>query len=397
MAENIVKKENRMNTRKNRHVLFLSALLVISLACSSLSELSATATPLPTSTFTPTPPPTLTPTPQGPVAADGSTIVTKFANLELASEPYNHPKGWVSFYPMKGWEIETTDFDVTMSEPSTDVTFYITATNTGITLDEEAYANFRNNLEAFYAFQDQYEEINSGSNEAINLYFIEKQYMSSDGSAKIYGVSIYQQFDQVIYAMEMFGSQEFVSGDSTNPYRVMFDSFLRTIETDSSVASSLPLYQYSWSYESPQTGAALTVPWAWSFDVIEESGSYMAVFNSPDGKAGARMFTGASVKATGEVAKKFGRDATLAFLTGLTGDDGVKIITGDGQAQDYAPGVYMFGWEAPAAGWTGVALYDTNHFNQNQMVITVVFSETASLNMYTELLGRIGDSYTSGQ
>jgi len=383
-----------MNTKKRPFLFLLSVLLVLSLACSSIAEFSATATPLPTSTFTPTSPPTSTPTPAGPVASDGSTLVTKFGNLELANELYEHPDGWLSFYPMKGWEIEESDIGISMFEPSTNVGFYITATNTGYTLNEEAYANFRNNMEEFYIFLDQYEEINSGGNEAINLHFIEKQYMRSDGSAKVYAVSIYQQFDGVIYTIEMIGSQEFATGDADNPYRVMFDSFTRTIETDSSIAATLPLYQYSWSYTSPTTNASISAPWAWSFFVIDEENAYIAAFESPDTLAGSRLINLPTVKLTDTTAKSLGKDLTLAFLEGFTGDTGIKII-GDGEVKDYGPGQYIYAWEAPNNAISGVLIYDINI--ANQLVITIVYSKTELMPIYEDLLALIGESYTPGQ
>lgn len=379
-----------MKTNKRPFVFLLTILLVLSLACSSLSELSATATPLPTSTFTPSP--TITPTPEEPV----TTTVNSAGDLKLSDKKYEHPNGLASFYPMEGWDIEETDYSVSMSHPETGVTYYLSVTNTGYELDADAYKTFRLNREEIYTVNENYKEIDSGENPDIQLYYVEKTYRGFDGE-NYYAYSFYQQFGNVIYTIELYGKEAFVQADANNPYRIMFDAFSQTINVKSKTASKYPLYQDSWTYVSPQTGATLTIPLAWGFEVLEESGSYMAVFNSPDGKASARLFTGASVKATGEVAKKFGRDATLAFLTGLTGDEGIQIISENGQVQEYAPGVYMFGWEAPAAGWTGVALYDTNHSDQNQIVITVVFSETASLDIYLELLGRIGDSYTSGQ
>ena len=51
-----------MITKKNRHVLFLSTLIAMSLACSSVAELSATATPEATATSLPTNTPTTAPT-----------------------------------------------------------------------------------------------------------------------------------------------------------------------------------------------------------------------------------------------------------------------------------------------------------------------------------------------
>ncbi len=379
-----------MNTKKAHFLFLLSMLLVLSLACSSISEFSATATPVPTQTFTPTPPPTSTPTPAGLVAADGSTLVTKFGTLELSNELYEHPDGWVSFYPMKGWEIEANDFSVTMYEPSTNVSFYITATNTGYTLNEEAYTNFRNNMEEFYFYQDQYKELNRGSNEDISLYFVEKQYARVDASAQIYAVSIYQQFDEVIYTIEMVGNTAFANGNSDNPYRVMFDSFSRTIETNTQVAATLPLYQYSWEYVSPTTNASISAPWAWSFFIVEDDKSYIAAFESPDAVAGSRLINLDTLKITDATAKSLGKDLTLAFLSGFTGDTEVYIIE-DGEVKDKAPGQYIYGWEAPNSNISGVLFYDINI--ANQLVMVIVYSQTDQLPVYGDLLTTIGDSY----
>ena len=60
--ENIVQKEKSMNTRNNLRTLFLTAFVALSLACSTVSELSATATPESTATSLPTNTPTKAPT-----------------------------------------------------------------------------------------------------------------------------------------------------------------------------------------------------------------------------------------------------------------------------------------------------------------------------------------------
>lgn len=382
-----------MNTKKRPFLFLLSVLLVLSLACSSVAELSATATPLPTSTFTPTPPPTSTPTPAGPVASDGSTLVTKFGDLELSNELYEHPNGWVSFYPMKGWEIEVNDFSVTMYEPSSNVNFYITATNTGYTLNEEAYANFRNNMEELYFFQDQYEEINSGGNEAINLYFVEKRYLGSDGSTKLYAVSIYQQFDEIIYTIEMVGNEEFATGDADNPYRVMFNSFTQTIETDNSVAATLPLYQYSWSYTSPTTNASISVPWAWSFFIDQSEGFQYANFYSPDFAAYAQFVQQDTVKLT----KELGLDFAISYLNIVhsNGSNDVQINQ-FGELEELEEGLYFFDWESKDAGKAGLLKYDIRIPNKLIMVLTIVQDQDL-LPLYANLLGEISGSYQLGQ
>lgn len=374
-----------MNTRKYAFASFLSLLLVLSLACSSLSDFTATATPLPTSTFTPIPP---TATPAGPVSTTGNLIVASMAGLELSGEKYIHPTGFVSFYPMKDWEIYETDFSVAMTHPETSVGYYINVNNTGYPLNAEEYATFRNNAEEFYKSLDNYVEMDAGSNEAIQLYYVNKNYTLND--AEYYTSTIYQQIGSVIYTMEMYGETQFLSGDEFNPYRVMFDSFLQTIEVHSDIASEFPLYQQTWNFTATEAPATIAVPWTWAFETNATENGIGTFFYSPDGQASAGLMTFTTVNLVGDTGKKIGLDSAMAYLQGMAGE----INTSD--VQDFQPGgAYAFRWESPSSGQSGVMIYDIRV--KNKLILVVLRSDQESFELYRDLLATIGDSYTLEQ
>lgn len=374
-----------MNTKKRFFIIFIVVALFLSLACSSISGLVATSTPQPTSTFTPTPPPTLTPTPEGPRAANGDTIVASIGNLRLSNELYNHPNGFVSFYPMEGWDLTEDNYNVNMTDPNGNVVYSISAINTGYELDSAAFEQFRLNGEAFYIYQDQYEEINSGSNPAINLYFIEKTYVIE--GIKFYANTIYQQFGNAIYTMEVYGSENVINPDPTNFYWVMFNSFTQTINVYSDVVSTFPIYEWTWDYTALDVPVTISVPWHWSYDIGTEDG--ITYFTSPDNLAGVNVIRSNTVKLVGENGKKIGFDLSLTYLKSATGID--DIATGEIENFKAGEGTYIYNWSSKTANFSGVTIFDTRV--PNKLILVVLYAQTDMYDTYMTTLANIGDSY----
>lgn len=378
-----------MNTKKRPFLFLLSVLLVLSLACSSVAELSATATPLPTSTFTPTPPPTSTPTPAGPVSTTGNPIVTSVGDLSLSNERYEHPNGFVSFYPMEGWEISETDYSVAMTDPETGVYYYLSVTNTGYALDADSFENYRTIMEEFYTFQSNYTEIDTGSNPSIQLHYVEKTYTGSDG-VDYYAYSLYQQFDSVIFLLEVAGKAAHVQAEPTNPYRIMFDSFGQTMEVDSELASEFPMYQQTWTYTPDDIDGSIVAPWAWGYlsDSLDETYHY-TYFYSPDSLAMIEFIRQDTVKLT----KELGLDFAVNYLNLLHSGDANDIkINQFGELQELETGLYLFDWQSETSGEIGTMLYDTRIPNKLIMVVAIVYDDEF-LPLYANTLGDIADSY----
>lgn len=381
-----------MNTRKRPFVFLLTVLLALSLACSSVAELSPTATPLPTSTFTPAPP-TNTPTPEGPVSTTGNPLVASVGDLKLFGIRYQHPNGLASFYPMEGWDIEETDYSVSMTHPETGVNYYISVTNTGYMLDETSFENFRLIMEEIYTLQANYTEISAGSNPDIQLYYVEKTYTGFDEET-YYAYSIYQQFDNVIYTIEVSGKEAFVQANPANPYRIMFDSFTQTIEIDSTIAAEYPMYQQSWVYTPDDNNVSLEVPWAWAYypDSVDETFHY-TYFYSPDYLAGVELIRQDTVKLT----KETGLDFALTYLNLLhSGEANDVKINLYGELQELETGKYMTDWQSETSGKIGNILYDIRIPNKLILVVTLV-GDDELLPLYAKTLGTISDSYQLGQ
>jgi hypothetical protein len=173
----------------------------------------------------------------------------------------------------------------------------------------------------------------------------------------------------------------------------MFDSFTRTIETDSSIAATLPLYQYSWSYTSPTTNASISVPWAWSFFTDQSEGFQYANFYSPDFAAYAQFVQQDTVKLT----KELGLDFAASYLNIVhsNGNNDVQINQ-FGELEKLEEGLYFFDWESKGAGKTGLLKYDIRVPNKLIMVVTIVQDQDL-LPLYANLLGEISGSYQLGQ
>ncbi|NWF64171.1 MAG: hypothetical protein HXY38_07690 [Chloroflexi bacterium] len=360
-------------------------MLAISLACSSVSELAATPTPLPTSTFTPTPPPTPTPTPEGPRSSNGNPIVTSLGNLSLSNELYTHPTGFVSFYPMEGWELTETHYSVEMAEPGGNVVYSITAINTGYKLDSAAFEQFRLNNEAFYMGLDEYKEINNSSNPAINLYLVEKTYAIA--GAKFYAQTIYQQFGNVIYTIEIYGDGNLIKSDPDNPYLIMFDSFAQTMNVHSDIVSTFPMYEWRWNYQSDYLPVTISVPWHWYYD--ENFETQVTHFVSPDNLAGANLIISDTVKLVGETGKKLGFDLSLVYLQAVTHAD--DIVTSEVENFKAGDGRYAYTWSSQTSNYSGAVLFDTRV--PNKLVLFVFYTQTDVYDTYMSILADIGDSY----
>ncbi|MCB0102336.1 MAG: hypothetical protein H6635_09950 [Anaerolineales bacterium] len=374
-----------MRTRTTTTLILLSSLVILSLACSSVSGLVATPTPQPTSTFTPTPPPTQTPTPEGPRAANGETIVASIGNLKLSNELYTHPNGFVSFYPMEGWEITSDDYYVNMAEPNGNVVYTFTAINTGYELDSAAFEQFRINGELLYTYQEQYNEINSGSNPAINLYFIEKSYILE--GIEFYVNTIYQQIGNVIYITEVYGDINVINPDPTNFYWVMFNSFTQTININSKIASGFPMYEWTWSYTADDVPASLNVPWHWSYDT--DTTQNIAYFAAPDNKAGVNMLSIPTVKLVGDIGKNFAFDLSLTYLENTT--NASDFVTSEVENFTAGEGTYIYSWSSETIDISGITLLDTRV--ANKLILIVIYSQNDVYDTYTDILIPMGDSY----
>lgn len=371
-----------MKTKKLSQSLFFTLLVILSLACSSLAELSPTATPVPTATFTPTLAPTNTPTPSGPLSATGDPLVVSVGDLALSDELYEHPSGFVSFYPLQGWDIEASDYLVSMVDPETNVGFYITITNTGYELDQDAYATFRSNMEEYY-MTDGYQEVSSNSDASIGVYVIEKVYNLEN--TQMYASSFYQQFDNIILTIEMIGTVDFAQSNS--PHIIMYNSFTQTVTVDLDKSSKLPLYQFTWTYQPQDINASLIVPFAWTYQVDETSSLSSAYFFAPDNNAATQFVI---VKNTPKYNQQLGFDAVMVWLN-ATHSNNANDVELFGEVSELEPGLYLFGWTSQASGKFGTMTYDIRIPNKLIMVVTAVDSDF--LAIYSDVLGVTADSY----
>ncbi len=377
-----------MNIKRSPILFLIAIFITVSLACSSVSEFTATATPEPPPTSTPAPPPTLTPTPDVPLSTSGNPIVVEAGDLRLTTERFEHPRGFVSFNVMDGWQVDHDDVSASMTDLNTGVVYKITATNTGYELDADAYAIFRDANEEAFIYADEYKEIDSGETAAIKLHYTEKTYTRSDGM-KMFAFSMYQQFENVIITTELIGASEFVQADPANPYRIMFDSYGQTIQVSSSVASNFEMYEERWQYQAGDVNASLIVPWSWTFFTDQSEGFQYANFYSPDFAAYAQFVRQDTVKLT----KELGLDFAVSYLNIVHSNGGADVqINQFGEMEELEEGLYFFDWESKNAGKAGLLKYDIRVPNKLIMVVTIVQDQDL-LPLYASLLGEISGSY----
>lgn len=349
---------------------FLSLLLIVNLACASFA--SPTATPVPTNT----PKPTNTPAPT-------PTLITVFvdgtAEDALEETIFEHTSGAFEFNAPKGWVIDEYDNDVYI-ESSESVFFYVAVTNTGYQLSADEYDNFvQNSEDFFYGYRDGFQETSREANESINLKLIEKTY-PVDGET-YFARSIYQQFGQSIFIVEMFGSQnEILSNPS---YDQIFAAFFQSLVVDSGVAATLPVYSLSWIFQSADQAYNFQLPQGWKYDYLEinEVFQTMEGLISPDEHAVIQVFSSFDTI-------NYGTDDHLNYLEGYTerllnsnysgNSNDIQILNKDSKS-----GKMLLEWKSNTSAINGYALI-AEATNSSEPLLIIIFWDQPFDEIYNQ-------------
>lgn len=294
---------------------FVTLLCVVSLACSNLTlPPTATATPAPTQTQKPLPTSLPTNTPQ-PAATPITLYTDGVAKDALETTLFTHKSGAISFYPPKGWKVDSDDNEIFIDSPE-GVSFYVAFVNTGYELDAKQLATFADNTEFwYYSYRDGYKELDRQSNPAIGLEAIKKTYPMNDGTT-YFTHSVYQRIRQAVFIIEMTGINDLILSNPS--YEQIFNAFFLSITGDAEAVATLPAYGLWAGYRD--NGYQFYFPMGWSYE-YEDMGTFgsQETFVSPDGNASIQVLSEIDAwVGAGDLAsvEKFGLGSVKPLLAG---------------------------------------------------------------------------------
>jgi hypothetical protein len=354
-----------MNQKSKTLFAFLSLLLVVNLACASLGATpTATPTPLPTNT----PPPTATPI---TLFVDGS------ANEALDENIFTHKTDAFEFNPPKGWTLDEYDYEVFLQSPES-VFFYVSVTNTGNELRADEFSTYIQNVEDFfYSYREGYQEINREANPSINLEVIEKTY-PTDGGGTFFVRSLYQQFGQSIFSVEMSGDyNEILSNPS---YDQIFAAFFQSLTVDSGVAATLPVYGPSWIYQTGDQAYNINIPYGWKYNYYDVTIGFTEQYQiaSPDGNAAIQSFenTDSTLKTDLKSLEEF----SLILINGnyTNGANDIEVVD-----RSQESGRVLYEWKTDTNQFTGYA-YVFEKTSSAEAWLFIIFWENAYDNIYRQ-------------
>lgn len=349
---------------------FLSLLLVVNLACGGLTP-AATATPVPTNTAIPTN------TPQ-PVATPITLFVDGTAEDALDETIFKHASGAFEFNAPKGWTIEEFDNDVFIQSPES-VFFYLSVTNTGYKLTPSEFSRYiQNSEDFFYGYREGYKELNRVKDESIDLELIDKTYSLENGSTAFVS-SIYQQFDQVIYTVELYGDLDEILGNPS--YEQVFNAFYQSLLVHSKTAATLPIYGLSWSYQTNDQAYTLNMPQGWEYEYYEITAGFTSQYQliSPDGHAVINVFEDAGNSLATDIKSLDEFSLLLLNANYSNGTNDIKIVTKGEESN----GIF-YEWTSPSNAYSGFA-YILEKTNSAEPVLLTIFWENDYDYLYRQL------------
>lgn len=358
-----------MNRKPKALFAFLSLLIVINLACATLGT-PPTATPVPTNT----PKPTNTP---APTATPITLFVDGVAKDALEETVFEHKSGAIEFNAPKGWTIEEYDYDVYVQSPES-VFFYISVTNTGYELSANELNNYIQGAEDFYyGYREGYEEINRESNPSIKLEVIEKTY-PIDGGGTFFARSMYQQFGQAIFTIEMFGNYDEILSNPS--YDQVFAAFFQSLFVDSGVAATLPIYGPKWSYETNDQAYNIYFPQGWKYNFYDVTigFTFQEELISPDENAVIQIFS--IPDSTLKTDLKSVEELSLLILNDVytNGANDVEVVD-----RGQEPNRVLYEWKSASNKFSGYA-YVFEKTSSAEAWMFIIFWEDAFEDTYRQ-------------
>lgn len=348
---------------------FVAMLLPISLACSL---------------FTPTvpaPPPTEEPAVQATTEqpTEAQQPPDSSAPFELDSALYTHPSGAFSFYPPAGWAVEEGENgDALFTSPDDMGAIYITVSNTGHTLDSEAFVNFAMAVEQnFFGERDQYKALESQVDPGQELMF-RKSFLFDDVPQEV--TSHYYQESQAVYTVDFWAAQSV-----SRIYQEAYEQI--EVEFDPLNVASLPLYNFIYTFYGPNDLFTIEVPTAWMYETQIDGNIIVDSFHAPDGHALIEniMYDDGSYYSAGDAGKAALRILNQFYTKGA-GD--IKVSE-DSIQKD---GSERLTWTSQQGGYSGVTFFEVR--NETSLLIFSVLYDNPYEDTYLPVLDYTIESYT---
>lgn len=353
----------------SRLLIFLPALLLCTgLSCNLLS--AGEAPPAQPTAFTP---PTLAPATQEP---------QNKVHFELDSSRYTHSSGAFSFFPPAGWNQETSENgSVTLLSPDQTASIYVTVTNAGHELTGQGFLNFAQNVEDnLFRDRDQYRSLENQTDPVSDLVF-KKTFMVKDVLQEV--LSTYHQEGSAIYSVNYQAE-----ASRAVEYMLAFQNII--LEYDPSNVSSLPVYNFTYTFKGPNNLFEIEVPLSWKHDLSTDANLIVDSFHAPDEHASIESI----VYDDGfPYAKADAGQATLRLLKEFyTNGDGDISITDDRIMEDRRE---RLTWESKQGGFSGITTFEVR--NETSLIIFSVLYDHPYEDTYRTLLEYVIDTYETSQ
>ncbi|MDX1663921.1 MAG: hypothetical protein R3272_09015 [Candidatus Promineifilaceae bacterium] len=321
-------------------------------------------TPLSTRTLAPRPTPTTAP-------------LATLPAIELAAQPYFHPAGIFSLRPPAGWTISDTDASASFDAADGSGFIYVQVTDTGHPLDASAFENFVENrdLNTFGAFEN-YTPLESTVDVENGIATVSKSFTFEQAPQIV--ITVYERSGAIIYSYDFWMDETLFE-----PYTVLYEEVLGTVETNPDRASEQPEYNWVYTFTGPDGLFAIDVPMAWEY--VRDEGGPVTVdtFLAPDEHAVIQNIT---YDEGLEISRSEAGDFALELLREYYAND-ITII--DDQVQ--ADGSERLVWESRSGDYSGISFFETR--GTTFLLFTVMYDNPFE-EIYLPTLNHTIESYT---
>ncbi len=321
----------------NLLICFMMILIISACKNSSQNQLQVTARPTTPAVLRKISPP--------PVLSGAATATAIVSNTQDGT--YNHPSGTFSFrYPV-GWLEDTSEYgSVFFSEPDGEGALYVTATNTGQTLNGDQFEAFvlareENFFAAFDGYIQNSFEIAPNWSNAVTL----KSLVFEDLTETVR--SYYLLNGQGVYAIDMWWESE-----KGADYEIIYNEVLESFTVDPNLVTEFPYYNYVITFYDTLDAFSFEAPVSWRYHNRVENGVIIDGFSSPDENAFLEhiMFSIPEGMLEAELEQKIFTAAFAAYS-----EEPAKVVA-ETRTQN-EDGWVSIDWQNDGSGWKKQTLY----------------------------------------
>ncbi len=302
--------------------------------------------------------------------------------FELDSTRYTHPSGAFSFFPPAGWSQDVSENgSILLNSPDQVATIYVTVTNTGHELTSQGFVHFAQNVEDnFFGNRDQYRSLGSQTDPDSDQVF-KKTFLYNDVLQEV--VSFHHQEGNAIYSVDYWAE-----ASQANRYMPAFEDI--QFEYDPSNVSSLPIYNFIYTFEGPNSLFEIEVPVSWKHEKSTDPNLVVDSIHAPDEHA---LIESIMYDDGYPYAKADAGQAALRLLNQFyTNGSGDISVTEDSIMEDSRERLV---WESKQGGFSGITTFEVR--NETSLLIFSVLYDDPYEDTYRPLLEYIIDTYETPQ